>query len=1158
MRLLTILLGIVLLWGQCAQLAPAQEQEPVSVAESNQASTAEVSTDEESDSLNLVKTTADQEGSESLRNVYIDGQGNALPLPADISDIVKEWMEFRTRKSQPPLIPNQAQNELPAVNITSITVTGEVHEEIAELELTYKIQVNSDEGAYTVLLGAQEGILTKIHTEGPGYAKHFLTDPEKGYYWQFKGKGSYELKLSMDVKIRVISSSPMIHLSLPTNAPIRNATLLLPSPDLEIPLADNVPLEQRELENGKTEVTFPILDEALNLTWKIVPLVKDKQVVLRANTDIELNFLSNGSEKSVQMKVEQTVQPDEQGSFKTLRIRLPQNFQVDHVVSGKDYPKWEVQDNHEMTVLLKEPATGPITLTYELELRPLESNQLILDGAFQLLNTTGSATDKETSTQTLEQSGTVTIQKGESFLIRTDPQEQRLIRNQSIKSLDTETPISQAFRFFRQPFRLKLEVEEIPPLSSVDAHYQLNVTPDLVDAEKLKVALKANLDLDVLRGELNEINLNWKSFAAEGWSNPTVDPDAPIENLIEKIQYHPDSGQLQIRFLDPITEKKQIRFATEKTIDLKTPELDFTLPYLNEDIQRRIRPSVVSIISPPNLATELTPNGKTTLLSLSSDERAKYRLPGTTSEQTAPLQRKITSAQQQELHLDITALKRKITAKSNLRLQELIRTSLQIQQEIELDVKYDPLNLARLYIPPGLVNADFEIRDAQGKVIQPEKTTSTENTLEILIPPSQTLGTSKISINYHVEQDQSVSLEENQLFQIPYFTIESTPYENMTLNTTQQSQYEVRLDSADWKPIIKESSQTWQLNAPNPETSSIAVQIVPIRSLIQQDFQIPLAIYHIDLRSQEKVVVEARYLVEGSPEQILITMPDNSQNVSARWDGTELVHMPETGKQEWQMNIPASNPDTRHKLFVTYRLDQTTRAGWLRTHRVELPRFSAEVWTPQCIAEVSCPYAQPLLTLPEKWAPLYSWQREGIFWYRRSNVDKQENELYRELQGTLPIHYHYQYDFGRPASGDSISFHTISLSMLVFYGAGSALLCGFLFRRLNALQNSFAFSVLLFGVAFAGLWYWSVIQIFIQPALIGTIFAMVAVGIEELLRRRHSSGYEELGSSFDLVVTAPRNSGILSRRIGSEDSTALRAPSNQQISVSTTDEENSL
>ncbi|MEZ6047460.1 MAG: hypothetical protein R3C11_18140 [Planctomycetaceae bacterium] len=1072
------------------------------------------------------------------RNTLFDENENRIPLNDELSRIIREFLknnqQSSSSESQGKLLPVA---RIPDASITSINVEGKVQDEIAKLDITYKVQVNSDVGPYSVPLGAKEGILVDIAYQGPGQQVQDRFEPKVGYYWWFSGKGMHELKLSMDVMIEQLDAFPNLNLSLPADAAIRKAKIQLPNLNLELSLPVGTPLTQRELETGQTEATFPIRGKSLNLSWKFIPPVKDKQVVLKSDTSIHLIFVHDSLEKSVQMKVQQTVRPDEQGSFKSLCVQLPQNFDLtplkQEMISSYELKK------DQLKVTLKEAATGPVTLEYELELRSLESDEVSLDGAFELLNDGKSSFETDISTQTLEQTGKITIQKGESFLIRSISQESDLIRPESIKSIEPGLPVSQAFRFFQQPFRLKLKVEEIPPLSSVDAHYQLSLTPNLMEAGKLNAKLNANLDIQIFRGELNDLSLNWKQFADEGWSEPSFRQF----NLIDKISFDKETQEMKISFIQPVSEDTNLTFETEKTISADAPAIDFSLPLFSKDMQRRQRRTILSVISPSNLQTQLTTSNSISALPLSNEEENRYAIPQTSAEENI-LQRALISENDYNLHLDLKKLSREINARTKIELQENLQQSMRISQEIELDVKYDPLKQIRLLIPEGLKNSSLIIRDTDRKEITPEKSEVAGGASELLIPPSKGLGTFSIYVEYSTDSI-SRSSQDGQAFQIPIFVLDSNTFEKVELSTNQKNRYKVIIDSQNWNPIVLENKTTWQLDSKLPPEAEVSFRILPIKQHVVQDFEVPLALYKIDLRAQESKRIDARYLIDGSPGQIQVTMPDNYSKSNISWDGVSLTELPEPGTREWLLEVPENKSKTRHILSISYALTPRGNANWLRSYRIELPQLSREIWTPS-IAEVICPNGQHLLSPPSLWAPLYSWQREGIFWYRRSNLSRQSNELYQELQGSDPIVSRYQYDFARTDSGDSLSLQTISLAMLVFTGAGSALLCGFLFRRFKLFHNSFAFCVLLFLIALAGLWYWAVIQVFIQPALIGGLFALVAIIIEVMLQRRHETEFYEPGSSIALVL----RSGIRSQQIGSEDSTAVRVPSNHQVSVS--------
>jgi hypothetical protein len=88
--------------------------------------------------------------------------------------------------------------------------------------------------------------------------------------------------------------------------------------------------------------------------------------------------------------------------------------------------------------------------------------------------------------------------------------------------------------------------------------------------------------------------------------------------------------------------------------------------------------------------------------------------------------------------------------------------------------------------------------------------------------------------------------------------------------------------------------------------------------------------------------------------------------------------------------------------------------------------------------------------------------------------------------------------FGPPRP---LSFRSMSQAGIVALGAGLTWVVSFVLLRIPAARHVLTFLTLALGVAVVALWYFEPVQVLLQPSILGLLLAMIAVTIDNSIRR---------------------------------------------------------
>jgi hypothetical protein len=202
---------------------------------------------------------------------------------------------------------------------------------------------------------------------------------------------------------------------------------------------------------------------------------------------------------------------------------------------------------------------------------------------------------------------------------------------------------------------------------------------------------------------------------------------------------------------------------------------------------------------------------------------------------------------------------------------------------------------------------------------------------------------------------------------------------------------------------------------------------------------------------------------------------------------------------------------------------------------------------------VELPYREHLFTEPEGFSPEYRWKAGKPFWSRESQMSVADLEQWIGSQAgpglQTDLTGENRYLFGTFGDPPPLVFRAMRQWSITLIGAGTALLLGLALLWRPAIRHAVTLLGVAFLVALIGIWYPAPVQVLLQPALLGTVLALVAAAIEVYLTRNSRAVTVTLASSSGFMTPASSHSRSPVVGVGSNEFTSLRPPPEPESST---------
>jgi hypothetical protein len=267
---------------------------------------------------------------------------------------------------------------------------------------------------------------------------------------------------------------------------------------------------------------------------------------------------------------------------------------------------------------------------------------------------------------------------------------------------------------------------------------------------------------------------------------------------------------------------------------------------------------------------------------------------------------------------------------------------------------------------------------------------------------------------------------------------------------------------------------------------------------------------------------EVEFVLNAAPARIVLLVPDEARELEFRWGDAALTPESESresegGHRACVLDLPAERDQSvSGRLRLDYTVPSSSVQDLAARATLNFPRFPSQVRVRETCWELLLPPGVQLARSPHGMVPQFSWQRRAAVWMRRSTPQYLERR--EELTSLEPQGDAYAFSAAGPIA--RVEFRAMSQSLIILIGAGVSLLLGFLFRRVPATRSLFSLLLLGFLLALAGVWYLELMQLLLQPALLGLLLAAVATTLDVAARRRHVAARAD--STFVPSTANPR------------------------------------
>ena len=1075
-----------------------------------------------------VPTASDPRKSESQGEHFILMQGpngQLVPVPADAE--LREFLEWKRHRP--------AKSTEPEFSIVDMILEGTADDDRATLTAKMTIKVFPDDRWVQVPLELGEAVIrsgehrfgetenaagetakvssTEKMTGFSGY------DAQHGYHWWLHGHGLHTLELKLFVPIRRQGNTRQLKLALPAVAASRlSLSLPVSSNRIAIPEAAGRVIETKAIDAKSTVVEIFGLEKSLDFSWQILPNPKQVRTVLQAETTLRVE----PSEEAVLLRGRQFIEPL-QGSFQTFDVTLPQGFELSLLkVNGERYQA-APSESGLVTVNLAEATTAPVQLDWILQ-SPLNGKSEITISDFKVRDA-------------LRQTGEIAIAAYGGY--RVVKKSGLDVHRVSVSPASDGVELVSAYRFWKQPFRLELELQQIEPAYSVRPLM-------LLDVSAKKVRFYADFEVEVFRGVVDELTMSWPRLAEQKWQ---IDPtDLPGE--VEQFQVDAENDRVILKLAKTLVAGNRLNLpisAVRSLTDEQTSGTPLTLPRFAARYQGR---PLLILAERDLVEASLKPTAETSLQSVSM-------LPAQSS-QSKRLELIYESMRHRFFHIrsDIAEFNLQVVQHAAVTTVEqdvminVDRETLQVTQRSEFDIPYKrvsslefrlpleyPIDSFRFSVGGAEVTADWDEDITLGERIgrlqfplQVEEFNVTIRYRQNLLSDSARLSTREVRVplpRFVNVEVMGVSIETNSPLPLDLKVAESINVEQLAANTNRIWQLstqpkEILLDFATGNTVQSHALRIERLLMES-QVSADGTVLSKMTALLIEEPQID---WQLKFSGDVRV---GRILWNGK------TVPSYNQNFDVAKDAGILIDTSALSAAD------QTGATGGYMLTVEYESRSSTFQRWGADSELISPLFPESVWVGQTAWVVDLPPTTSLLGPPEHYNAGYSWTRRGFLWSRESRPEWESPQSWitGQAANSEPAPKN-RFVLTRIGVVEPLQITILSQSLVVLIGAGVALVIGFLFMQVRAIRNMLTMLVVLVLVAVASVWYPGPVALFLQPAILGLLLAGLAGIIDFWSRQRRQPAVLTLQSpsGYSPVSGVSPNRPIPA--LGSEDPTAIR------------------
>ena len=982
-------------------------------------------------------------------------------------------------------------DDIPPYHFSPLKLTGRVSPDgkRAQLRAEIEVHINHAIGAYDVPLRLTQAAVTAVEYEGPMQPIPYQPEgPDDGVHWYFRGAGRHRLVLDLDIGLRSTPTGTNLQLTLPSGSRFFPSQLMLsiPEPDLIVEPGENNTVRSLEQVDQETVVTTVIEGTRLDLAWR--PADDRGGSVAGVRTSIAIDQ----SNDALRLQALQEIVVI--GAVTELRVRLPEQFRlvdltgesyVSHTQDsdGPDWVRVQVAPDEQSQVELKWTFSDASGLTPGA----LLVDGFEVDGAARQTGTIGIAPIRGFNIQRL-------LSGEEDGLTRHEPRNARPVGGVSFYRW--------AWRFDRQPFRLDLAVRNERAWYDVRTRAAITVFED-------RTLLDLDYQVQVHSGALREIVLKWPAPSRADWSLQEVSEGVRVTDATD--EHSPFPGELQrLEFTEPEEGNFSVRLQFQRTHSAGPFEL--AIP---QAVTERTLPAWLLIRGVDAVEPELDEAGDLELL---TESAADDWLSGENYRPQRDQAYRIVSdslvltgvARVYELQLD---------SSTHVVVSRAESDTLHVRQSITTDVRYGRVQELVFGWPAEFPQAR-RASAAAGLLCRmsdgtPLACRGDDRNLFVTLPEPMH-GAIKTTIEYRWPLSTDL-----QHVDLPIFVPADRSHSSTVVEFPSSGSFSIKPDDSDWDWIPTSLQPSWTAVRP---TDVFEANLSFDVSSAPQRYEIALALQRAAYDRSGHVRIRVDYDLRNAPGRVVLQLPAQAEPAGVWWRGSKLGTGVVVAEASDSLRVEIEVADQSHGnsgwLSLEYRWAMSRPLAPLQEFQAAFPIVPEGVLVAESYVELGLPSEFCQLTYPQGLTPLVEW-RPGLVFQRQLTPRYQETRA--QLLGHPELHSvdrtgnHFLdpsgnahvYAFWSTGGVADLNFKAVSLWMLILVGAGATLGLAFLLWSVPTTRNILTLLVLGSVVALAGVLAAEVVELLLQPVLLGLLAALIAIGLQSqrpAFRDRSASG----------------------------------------------------
>ncbi|MBS0266207.1 MAG: hypothetical protein JSS02_30030 [Planctomycetes bacterium] len=1037
-----------------------------------------------------------------------DGRPVAVPDKIQLEEFLKWRTEQDSRDGPPPAA------------VSSLFFDGVVAEDRVLLTAQVEIVVTRESGWQRLSIGMSEATLRDAPTyKGPGRALPGGLNADGNHTWWIQGKGTHVLTLPLSVPILKLATRNGIQLSLPTTAARSKLVLKIDSPHISVKVPETSTLKTKPAAQS-TEVEVIGLGNRLDLVWQVLPDAQPTDTALEVTTSVVATVIDV---QTVNIESTQRIQSlGQQGTFEELRVALPAGYELLRL-EGK-----ELKDHHldpanpqQMLVTLKRPTTGPIDLKWTLS----RAESLVIGTPFTL-----EGFDVERARL---QTGYLAVVVPGDF--RVIPEEDKFLQRIDLGDLPgtmRQVPAKLAYRFLNR-LLLRLKLQHIEPYITVEPSIMLHFTADAAECE-------CSYRLQVVRGSISAFRLRWPQWKQQGWI--VTDTELPSNLEISTATTADDTDSLQFVFLEPTRGAPEIRFRARRPIVGAGEPFVISFP-VSDSV--RAPATKLATVTAENVEVALRPTEGTMVPSL-VDSPTRFPLPR--EWQSLPRTDYRLETVRPELLVALSVHTRKIQGTTELAagIRGGVVTT---RQKFLFDIAYERVSQLRFSVPEGTSGDQFKFFSGNERKLNSVAIPASNGSLaEIRVTlEAPSIGHVEIEAQHTSPESKATAADPTTRLLIPVLKSLDVEISEAQLTIQDSAARDAVVEGSGWhRRLSPDGSFVWTTNTlPTPLSVTLSRNFARPHRM-----QAPKALIRSVITAGGIIENRAQYRLSEGVSQIQVTLPRElrTSDIEFWWNRNELAVTPElvadSGMIRYDILLPERSGSSDRVLTINYRSRIGTASRLGSAYRLIAPHLPDDLRLGQVYWDVELPYQEHLFTVPEGYASAFRWEFGRTLWSRHPEMSDQELQAwFGTASGPAPPTIRpgdNHYLFASTGAAPDLEFHSLRKWSLTLLGAGFALVLGLLVTRWPAARHPAVLLASVFFVALLAVWYAEPVLVLLQPALLGSVLAMLASGFQSLQLRSRQRVLLSLGPASGLSVPAASQPKMQAVAIGSNEQTSVR------------------